>query len=217
MAKQKKQKKQRKPSKARGIMGRSDIPYAQRLNMQHDSNIVVNRDHAAKIAMFCLSAAMYEEKGVGYKRLIQFSFHFKEVVDEFYEDPDLGMAHAKHRMEQIGMPISGELFTIDATGKTKREHEIDLNRLQAVQIALICGSISMNDMFGYAKEVQQRILKKSNEYSARYAKEGEKFLLEKMEKIGFQVVNGEVIGYMDDDGKILTPKQWMKEAGHEST
>lgn len=220
MAKQKKQKKQRKPSKARGIMGRSDIPYAQRLTLQHDNDIMVNRDHAAKIAMYCLSAAMHEEEGIGYKRLVRFSFRFHGLVDDFYKDPELEMAHAKRRMEQMGMPISGELYTIEATGKTKREHEIELNRLQAVQIALICGATAMNDEFGFGQERQDRVTKKSMEYSARYAKEGEKFLLEKMKKIGFEIVNGEALAFEDDEGNIITPKQWMeqrKKAGYEST
>jgi hypothetical protein len=215
MAKQKK--KHKKKSKARGIMDRSDIPYAQRLNLQHDCNISANRNHAAKIAMFCLSAAMHEEEGIGYKRLIRYSLRFKEVVDDFYKDPELEMAHAKRRMEQMGMPISGELYAIKDPNKTDRALEIANHRIQAVQISLICGAIAMNDEFGFAQERQLRITKKSNEYSARYAKEGEKFLLEKMEKIGFQVENGEVIGYMDDDGKIITPKQWRELANLNAT
>ena len=209
MAKPKK--KHKKQSKARGIMGRSDIPYAKRLNMQHDTNIVVNRDHAAKIAMYCLSAAMYEEEGIGYKRLIRFSFHHKEVINEFYKDPELGMAHAKRRMEQMGMPISGELYAIKDPEKTDKAQEIANHRVQAVQIALICGAIAMNDMFGFGEERQLRVTVKSQEYSARYAKEGEKFLLEKMEKIGFLIENGEAHGFMDDDGNIITPKQWREQ------
>lgn len=209
MAKQKKHKKKQK-RKAQGIMDRSDIPYAQRLNLQHDNDIMVNRDHASKIAMYCLSAAMYEEEGIGYKRLIRFSFHFKELVDEFYKDPELKMAHAKSRMEQIGMPISGEFYTIKDPEKRDREMELANHRLQAVQIALICGAVAMNDEFGFGQERQERVTKKSMEYSARYAKEGEKFLLEKMKKIGFEIVNGEAVGFMDDDGKIITPKQWRE-------
>ena len=209
MAKTKK--KHKKQSKARGIMGRSDIPYAQRLNMQHDNNIVINRDHAAKIAMYCLSAALHEEKGVGYKRLVRFSFRHKDVINEFYEDPELGMAHAKHRMEQMGMPISGDLYTIKIPGKTDRAQEINNHRVQAVQIALICGAVAMNDEFGYAQKSQLRITEKSQEYSARYAKEGEEFLLEKMEKIGFQIINGEAVAFVDDDGNPVTQKQWREQ------
>lgn len=50
MAKAKKQKKGAK--RKGGIMGRSDIPFAQRVAMQQRNDIIVNRDHAAKITMF---------------------------------------------------------------------------------------------------------------------------------------------------------------------
>ena len=110
MAKVKKPKKNNR-HKA-GVMGRSDIPYAQRIAMQQNRDIVNCRNHAAQITMFCMSIAMHEVEGIGYKRLVRFSLHFKDIVDEFYEDPEVGMAHAKRRMEQIGMPISGEFFSV---------------------------------------------------------------------------------------------------------
>lgn len=201
----------KKKSKAHGIMGRSDIPYAQRMAIQRKSDIIVNRDHAAKIAMYCLSVAMYEEEGIGYKRLVRFSFRHQAVIEEFYEDIDVGMAHAKQRMEQMGMPISGELFTYDAEGQTKWEREIGNHRLQSVQIALICGAIAMNDEFGFGQERQFRISERANEYTARYAKEGEQFLLDKMEKIGFMIVDGEVNACVDDDGNAMTVKKWREQ------
>ena len=207
MAKQKKQKK----SKARGIMGRSDIPYAQRLAMQHQSDIVVNRDHAAKIALYCLSVAMYEVEGIGYKRLVRFSFRHKEAIDEFYEDPEVGMAHAKRRMEQMGMPISGEFFTINAEGNLTRQQQISNHRLQAVQIALICGAIAMNDEFGFGQERQYRVTEKSQEFTARYAKEGEQFLLDKMAEIGFLIIDGEAKACIDDDGNPVSTKNWREQ------
>lgn len=197
--------------KNRGIMGRSDIPFAQRLAMQHQHNIAMNRDHAAKIAMWCLSVAMNELEGIGYKRLVRFSFRHKEAIDEFYEDPEVGMAHAKRRMEQMGRPISGELYTVEMEGQTKRENDITNHRLQAVQIALICGAIAMNDEFHLGQEKQERISEKANEYSARYAKEGEQFLLEKMEKIGFLIVDGEAKACIDEGGNAVSTKKWKEQ------
>ena len=85
---------------------RSDIPYALRLKMEHEAKIVANRNHAAKIIMFCNAVALHEVEGVGYKRLVKYAFRFKRVIDEFYEDPIVGMEHAKRRMEYMGMPIS---------------------------------------------------------------------------------------------------------------
>ena len=200
----------KKKSKARGIMGRSDIPFAQRLAMQHQSDIVVNRDHAAKIALYCLSAAMYEVEGIGYKRLVRFSFRHKEAIDEFYEDPEVGMAHAKRRMEQMGMPISGEFYTINPDGNQTRQQQISNHRLQAVQIALICGAITMNDEFGFGQERQFRITEKSQEFTARYAKEGEQFLLDKMAEIGFLIIDGEAKACIDDDGNPVSTKNWRE-------
>lgn len=194
-----------------GIMGRSDIPFAQRVAMQHRSDIIVNRDHAAKITMFCMSVAMNELEGIGYKRLVKFSLHFKEVVDEFYEDVDLGMAHARRRMEQMGMPISGEFYAVEVPGLTKRDQQIHDHALQAVQIALICGAIAMNDEFGFSQKRQTRISERVNELSAQYNREGEKFLLKKMEKIGFLIVNGEVRAILGDDGVAVTPARARKE------
>jgi hypothetical protein len=201
--------------KHKGLMGRSDIPFAQRMRMQRDAEIVDNRNHAAQIAMFCNAAALNEVEGIGYKRLVSYSLRHKKYIDEFYEDPIAGMEHAKRRMEYMGMPISGNLFTIpDTNGMSKKEAEIGNHRLQASQIALICGAMAMNDEFGFAAIRQQRVTEKGKEYSARYAREGEGFLLEKMAKIGFRVENGQVRAYLDDDGKPVTPKQAKKLGGN---
>lgn len=194
-----------------GVMSRSDIPYAQRIAMQQHSDIVNSRNHAAQITMFCLSIAMYEVKGIGYKRLVRFSLHFKDIVDEFYEDPEVGMAHAKRRMEQMGMPISGEFFSVKQEGATVREQQVHDHALQASQVAQICGAIAMNDEFGFGKDTQEKIAVRTNELSARYAKEGKGFLLEKMAEIGFLIVDGEVRAFIGDDGKAVTPTQARKE------
>lgn len=210
MSKAKKQKHKHK-SKSRGLMGRSDIPYAQRMALQHQHNIKANRDYSAKIAMYCNSIAMNEVKGIGYKRLVRYAQHFKEVLDEFYEDPELGMAHAKRRLDQMGMEISGEFYSIQMEGLTKKEQEIHDHSLQAVQIALICNAIAMNDVFGFGKESQYKIAQRADELTEEYNKNGEKFLLEKMEKIGFVILDGEVVCFSDDDGNAITHKQWREQ------
>lgn len=210
-----KKKKNRGPRKAPGnrpgIMERSDIPYAQRMALKHQHEIKASRDHAAKIAMYCNSISMYEVKGIGYKRLIRFAQHFKEVLDEFYEDPEVGMAHAKRRLEQMGMEISGEWYTVKMDGLTVKEQEIHDHSMQAVQIALICSAIAMNDVFGFGKESQYLIAKRAEELTEEYNQKGEKFLLDKMEKIGFVILDGEVIAFADDDGNAITHKQWREQ------
>ena len=210
MSKPKKQK-HKGQKKPRGLMGRSDIPFAQRMALQHQHDIKVSRDHAAKIAMYCNSIAMYEEEGIGYKRLVRFAQHFKEVLDEFYEDPEVGMAHAKRRLEQMGMEISGEFYSVKIDGLSKKDQNIHDHSMQAVQIALICSAITMNDVFGFGQERQFRISERADELSEEYNKKGEQFLLEKMEKIGFVILDGEVVCFSDDDGNAITHKQWREQ------
>ena len=204
-------KKKRSKQHKGGVMGRSDIPYAKRIQIQHTSDIAINREQAAKVTMFCMSIAMHEIKGVGYKRLVRYSNRYMKNEREFYEDVEVGMAHAKTRMEQMGMPISGEFFTDKVEGLTKRKQEIHDNSLQAIQVALTVGAITMNDEFGFGQEVQFRISERVTELTERYKKEGIKFLLDKMKEIGFEIVNGTVIAYMDDDGTAVTPKRARKE------
>lgn len=203
------------PPHKQTLIGRSDIPYAKRITMQHRDDIIANRDHSAKIAMFCTAYALNELEGVGYKRLVRFGIRFHENIKDFYEDVDVGMAHAKQRLEQMGMPISGEFYSAKIDGATKRQQDIHDHRLQASQIALICSAVTMNDEFGFGQERQTKISVRVSELTARYAKEGEQFLLDKMAEIGFEVVDGEARAYMDDEDRILTPKQWRKENGNE--
>jgi hypothetical protein len=194
------------------IMSRSDIPFAQRMAMQHHSDIAVNREQAAKIAMFCVSVAMHELEGIGYKRLVKFSIEFMNNIHEFYEDPDVGMDRTKRRLEQNGIQISGKFFIAPRQeGQRQRQWEIDNNRLQASQIALLCCTVTMNDVFGFGRERLERITARGRQLSERYVKEGEQFLLDKMEEIGFPVVNGKVIAYMDDDGSPVMPSRARKE------
>lgn len=208
-----KTKKTKRPTRRHSpIMGRSDIPFAQRMAMQHRSDIAVNREHAAKIAMFCMSVAMHELEGIGYKRLVTFSSEFMDNIHEFYEDRDVGMDRAKRRLEQNGIQISGEFFVAPRKeGQSQCEWEIDNHRLQSSQVALLCGTVTMNDVFGFGQERLERITARGRELSERYAKEGEAFLLEEMRKIGFPVVNGKVIAYMDDDGNPIMPSRARKE------
>lgn len=197
--------------KNKGFMGRSDIPFAQRMQLQRQAEIVSIRNQAAKVAMFCRSVALHDVEGIGYKRLVRFSLHFKKVIDEFYEDVEVGMAHAAQRLAQMGRPISGELFTVEPDGRSKRVTEKQNNALQAAQIALICADIAMNDEFGFGQERQDRVAAYSEQVASRYNKEGEGFLLKEMEKIGFVIVDGEARAFLDDDGQPVTLKRAKQE------
>ena len=78
-------------------------------------------------------------------------------------------------------------------------------------MALTIGAIAMNDEFGYGQEVQFRISERVTELSDRYKKEGIKFLLEKMEKIGFTIINGTVMAFTDEDGNAVSASRAKKE------
>ena len=197
--------------RAGAIMTRSDIPYAQRMAMKLQHDIVANREHSAKITLFCMSISMNRIYGIGYKRLVRFSHTFKTINDEFYDDVEIGMAHAKRRMEQIGMPISGEFFAVDFSGKSKREQTIAGHSLHAVQVALICGTIAMNEEFGFGKDKLTKVHEMVNELTARYAKEGEGFLLEEMRKLGFIIIDNTVICCVDQDNKPVSAKRAIEE------
>lgn len=191
----------------KGFMGRSDIPFAQRLKLQRQAEIVAYREETARVTMFCNAVALHQVEGIGYKRLVKYSLHFKKINDEFYADPVVGMEHAKRRMEYMGMPISGELFTVDPIGRTKRDLELDNNALQASQVAQVCAAIAMNDEFGFAQKRQERVSEKARDLADRYSKEGIGFLLEELEKIGFLIVNGEVRGFLDENENPVTAKK----------
>lgn len=190
------------------IMGRSDVPYAQRLAMQRRVEIKEVRDRVAKIAMYCATVAMNEVAGIGYMRLIRFSQRFDRYVYEFYDDPEVGMAHAKRRMEQMGMVVSGEFFALDPAGMDKKEWELKSHSMQAVQVAMLCCHVAMNDEFGFGKERQMRISDRITELSQRYDREGEGWLLKEMERIGFPIVNGNAMAYTDDAGNPITRREY---------
>ena len=204
-------KKKKVKKQHRSLMNRSDIPYAQRMAMKHQADIEYNREHSARIYMYCLCVALHEKKKKGYKSLVKFSLVFMELIKEFYEDPEVGMAHIKQRLAQHGIEVSGEFFSVKLPGATAKEQEIYDNSLQAMQAAQYVGAVAMNDVFGFANIRQDCLREAVRENTARYAKEGEGFLLEYMEKIGFKVEGNIVRAFLDEDGKPVTKSRAIKE------
>ncbi len=189
--------------KTGGVMGRSDIPYAQRIRMQQHHDISWSREQGARVTMYCWSVAMHEIEGVGYERLVRFANRFREVDREFYgQEIELSMDQARRRLDSMGIEISGEIMLAPPdAGRTKHQMQIKHNVVQAVQGATICACIAANDVFGWAKVRLERIRTRVEELTARYAKEGEGFLLEYLEKLGFTIVDGHAVGFVDEDGK----------------
>ena len=204
-------KKKVKKPRNRSLMNRSDIPYAQRLAMKHQSDIEYNREQSAKMYMYCLCKTLHEEEGIGYKRLVQFSLAFMELIKEFYADPEVGMAHVKQRLAQHGIEVSGEFFSVKLPGATEKEQEVHDHSMQAVQAAQLVGAVAMNDVFGFGQMRQERLREAVQRNTARYAKEGEGFLLEAMEKIGFVVQGNNVRAFIEEDGTPVLKSRTMKE------
>lgn len=207
-------KRQHRRSKG-GVMGMSQIPYAQRLKMQQDGDIAWSREQGVRVVMWCWAVALHQVKGIAYTRQIRFEQRFREVDREFYsQEIELSLTHAKHRLASMGIQISGELMVAPPEeGRTARETEIKNHIVQAVQCATICGCIAANDVFGYAQKPLEEIRNRVEELTARYAKEGEGFLLEYMrDKLGFQVRDGRVFGFTDENGKPVK----VREASHAS-
>lgn len=205
------QKKKPKKRHSRSLMNRSDIPYAQRMAMKHQAEIEWHREHAARIYMYSLCKALHEKEKKGYKSLVQFSLVFMELIKEFYEDPELAMARIKRRLAQNGIEVSGEFYYMEIPGATAKEQEIHDNSMQATQAAQYVGAVAMNDVFGFANIRQERLREAVRENTARYAKEGEGFLLEYMEKIGFMVDGNNVRAFIEEDGTPVPKGRAMKE------
>lgn len=200
-----------KKKKNKSLMHRSDIPYAQRMVMKHQADIEYNRERSARNYMYCLCKAIHDEEGVGYKGLVRFSLHFMDLIKEFYEDTELSMARTKRRLARHGIDVSGEFFSVKLPDATAKEQEIYDNSMQAIQAAQLVGAVAMNDVFGYSQMRQMRIGEAVKELTARYAKEGEGFLLDAMAEIGFKVEGNVVRAFIEDDGTPVTVRRAMKE------
>ena len=98
---------------------RSDIPYKDRLLMQKHQQIADHRNEAARIALQVACVALNDTEGLGYQRLSRFAKRLQELIAEYYEDTDVGDAHLKTRLEQLGFLVKdGHMFAVeDSTGK----------------------------------------------------------------------------------------------------
>lgn len=192
-----------------GIMGRSDIPFAQRIQMQQRSHIAWSREQGARIFMYAFAAAAHEIHGKGYVSLVRFAGRFREIDREFYGSGDIeySMEDARRRLAQMGITISGNIAVAQNTaGCTRRKMEVKHNIAQATQAAGICATIAANDVWGWADKRLQPVLDLAQEHMLRYAREGEQFLLDYLEKLGFVIVDGHAVGFVDEDNNPVRQK-----------
>ncbi len=83
----------------------SQIPYAQRLLMQKHQNVADHRNEAAMVAMQVACVALNDTEGLGYTRLCRFAARLQELIQEYYEDPEVGSAHLQTRLQQLGFIV----------------------------------------------------------------------------------------------------------------
>lgn len=192
-----------------GIMGRSDIPYAQRIRMQQRSHIAWSREQGARIFMYAFAAAAHQIHRKGYVSLVRFANRFREIDREFYGSGDIeySMDQARRRLAQMGITISGEIALAGNTeGCTRRKTEVKHNIAQATQGAGICATIAANDAWGWAEKRIRPVLDLAQEHMHRYAREGEQFLLDYLEKLGFLIVDGHAVGFVDENDQPVRQK-----------
>lgn len=97
-----------------GIMGRTDIPLAQRMLMNKYATVAAHRNDAAAVALQIACVALNDTEGLGYQRLSRFARHLKELTGEYYADPVVGAAHLKTRLEQLGFLVKdGRMFAAE--------------------------------------------------------------------------------------------------------
>ena len=93
---------------------RSDIPYSDRLLIQKYDNIREHRDEAARNALHLACVALNDTEGLGLKRLSKFAQRLRELIQEFYSDPEVGQVHLEKRLQQLGFRVeNGQLFVIE--------------------------------------------------------------------------------------------------------
>lgn len=106
---------------------RSDIPFADRMLMQKYDSIREHRDEAARNALHLACVALNDTEGLGLKRLSKFAQRLRELIQEFYSDPEVGQVHLEKRLQQLGFKIeNGHLYVIEnsATGELVNANKI---------------------------------------------------------------------------------------------
>ena len=90
---------------AKKKFARSDIPYKDRLLMKKYSEIADHRNEAAQVALQVACVALNDTEGLGYTRLSRFAKRLHELIQEYYDDPEVGQAHLMQRLKQLGFLI----------------------------------------------------------------------------------------------------------------
>lgn len=93
---------------------RSDIPFKDRLLMQRCNSIVEHRNDAAKVAMMLACVALNNTEGLGLTRLTRFAKELHGLINEYYDDQEVGQVHLEERLRQIGFLVKdGRLLVLE--------------------------------------------------------------------------------------------------------
>ena len=192
---------------------RSDVPYAIRLQMEQVAAIRNVRDYSAKIIMLCHACALHELHGKGYASLVRFSLHFKELVDEFYDKDDAGLELARKRLAQHDVVVEPGIPVYVVPGLTPRDQQQFDHGVQAAYFAHLIALITENDVFSHGKEKLEATSVKVEELKVRFRKEGEKFLRDYLEGVGFPIIDGKVTACLDEEDKPVSYKRYLEMQG----
>ena len=205
----------KKPGKRHGTGGMrySQIPYAKRLQIRQMCDIKAVRDHSAKITMFCHSIALHELYGIGYIRLVRFSLVFKKLIDEYYGKFDVAITLAAKRLEQHGIVIPATVPVVSKRGLSLREQQEYAHAVQASYIAHVVGLIAANESLKFGKGKLEAISVRVAELTERYNAEGEGFIHERMERIGFPIIDGKVTACLDGNDQPVMYKRFLELEG----
>ena len=85
-----------------------NVPYAVELQMKRRAEILAEAERRAVTALKCATVALNDTEGVGFVRLARFGLHLREIINEYYDDVELGEMRLNRRCEQMGFKISPE-------------------------------------------------------------------------------------------------------------
>lgn len=93
---------------------RSDVPYVVRMQAQKYAEIKHHRDEAARIALQLACIALNDTEGLGIVRISRFAKKLHALIDEYYEDTEVGEVHVQQRLRSMGFVMeNGRMFALE--------------------------------------------------------------------------------------------------------
>ena len=100
------------------------LPYAVELQQRRLADMQAAAEKSAQTALKLACVALNDTEKLGFYRLSRFAAHLVELVDEYYDDPELGECQLNRRLEQMG-------FVIGETGGVQAYADADGNPIHA--------------------------------------------------------------------------------------